>query len=93
MSTLKEQSIVDRVEIVGDYKHIQIRVANRIIDNETNEIKAEKFHRVVCEPGDIDKAKQYGVEKIALAVWDEDIVNRYRDFLLKESSQIQKRTV
>ena len=36
---LAEKTIVDKIEIVGKFKHVQVRQDKQIIDDETNEVK------------------------------------------------------
>ena len=37
---LVEKTIVDKIEVVGDFKHVQVRQDNLIVDDATDEIKA-----------------------------------------------------
>jgi hypothetical protein len=46
---LTERSVEDKIEIVGDYKHIQVRTAT-IIERDGVEI-SRSFHRHVVAPG------------------------------------------
>lgn len=78
---LIEKEVIDRIEIVGDFKHIQIRVSKRIVDDQTNEIKAENFHRDTCTCGDMDKAIKYSVGDIANVIWTDEIKNSYKQQL------------
>ena len=49
---LIEKKIVDKIEIVGDFKHVQVRQDNLIVDDATDEIKSRgNFHRYVLAPG------------------------------------------
>lgn len=48
---LIEQRIIDQIEIVSTYKHLQIREADQIVDDQTGEVKSSKFHRRVLECG------------------------------------------
>ena len=47
---LTEESFADKVEIVGDFSHVQVRVAT-VIKRDGEEI-SRSFHRHVVAPGD-----------------------------------------
>ena len=48
MATLSEETVQDKIEIVGDYKHIQVRTAT-VIKRDGVEI-SRSFHRHVVAP-------------------------------------------
>ena len=75
--SLTKKRIQDRVEIVGEFKTIQVRYLNQIIED--GKVISESAHRdsVLC--GDIEKAKEHNVEKIAEVVWTSDIKKAYKD--------------
>ena len=74
--SLVEKEIIDKIEIVGEQRNIQIRKAIQIVDTVTGEIKAQRFHRAVIDTGDSEKAKHYGkeIEAISKAVWTPEII-------------------
>ena len=79
---LVEQTVVTRIEVVSDFKHIQIQTDNQIIDDETGEIKAkDNFNRKVIHPGDDYSNEPDDVKVIADAVWTEEVIKKYADFL------------
>ncbi len=65
--SLEKKRIQDKIEIVGEYKTIQVRYRNQIIED--SNVLSENFHRVSIECGNIKKAKEHNVEKIAKVVW------------------------
>ena len=79
---LVERTVITRIEVVSDFKHIQIQTDNQIIDDETGEIKAkDNFNRKVIHPGDDYSNEPDDVKVIADAVWTEEIIKKYADFL------------
>ena len=42
---------VDKIEIIGDYKHVQVRTAT-VIDEDGTELN-RSFHRHVLDPGTV----------------------------------------
>ena len=74
---LKERTVTDKIEIVGQFKHIQVRQAIEIYDTLSNEVKAQSYHRAVVVCGDDAAAAQYGVADIAAVVWTDELKTAY----------------
>jgi hypothetical protein len=68
---LTEKSVEDKIEIVGDYKMIQVRTAT-IIERDGVEI-SRSFHRHTCSPDDDVSGESTEVKAIAAAVWTDAI--------------------
>ena len=75
---LIEKTITDKIEVVGDFKHVQVRQDNLIVDDATDEIKSRSnFHRYVLAPGDDLSGQPDDVAAIANAVWTDEIKAAY----------------
>jgi len=75
---LVEKTIVDKIEVVGDFKHVQVRQDNLIVDDVTDEIKSRgNFHRYVLSPGADLSGQPADVAAIANAVWTDEIKAAY----------------
>ena len=75
---LIEKTITDKIEVVGDFKHVQVRQDNLIVDDATDEIKSRgNFHRYVLSPGDDLSGQPADVAAIADAVWTDEIIAAY----------------
>ena len=71
---LIEKTITDKIEVVGDFKHVQVREDRQIVDDDTDEIKARgQWHRYVLAPGDDLSGQPTDVAAIANAVWTDEI--------------------
>ena len=68
---LTERSVEDKIEIVGDYKHIQVRTAT-IIERDGVEI-SRTFHRHVVAPDADISGESAEVQAICGAVWTQDV--------------------
>ena len=55
---LTEESYADKIEVVGDFAHVQVRTAT-VIKRDGEEI-SRSFHRHVVAPGDDYSASSYG---------------------------------
>ena len=75
---LIEKTITDKIEIVGDFKHVQVRQDNLIVDDATDDIRSRgNFHRYVLSPGDDLSGQPADIAAIANAVWTDEIKAAY----------------
>ena len=72
---LTKQKVQDKIEIVSEFKHIQIRYSNQILEDGVK--LSEAFERTVVSCGDYDKADEHNVRAIADAVWTADMIAEY----------------
>ena len=71
---LIEKTIVDKIEIVGPYKFVQVREDRQIVDDVTDEVKATgQWHRYVLRPTDNISGQPADVQAIANTVWTDEI--------------------
>jgi len=73
---LTERTVEDKIEIVGDYKHIQVRTAT-VIERDGVEI-SRSFHRHVVAPGDDVSNESAEVQAIAAAVHTAEVIAAYQ---------------
>lgn len=77
--SLSKQRIQDKIEIVGEYKSIQVRYSDQIIED--GKIISSSYHRVVIDCGDDAKAIEHNVKAIADIYWTDEIKQAYQDSL------------
>ena len=73
---LTERTVEDKIEIVGDYKHIQVRTAT-VIERDGVEI-SRSFSRHVVAPGDDVLNESAEVQAIANAVHTAEVIAAYQ---------------
>jgi len=73
---LTERTVEDKIEIVGDYKHIQVRTAT-VIERDGVEI-SRSFSRHVVAPGDDVSGESTEVQAIAAAVHTAEVIAAYQ---------------
>jgi len=73
---LTERTEEDKIEIVGPFKHVQVRTAT-IIERDGVEI-SRSFHRHVVQPGDDTTNESAEVQAICAAVHTADIIAAYQ---------------
>jgi predicted transcriptional regulator len=73
---LSKQKVQDKLEIVSQFKHIQIRYSNQIIED--GNVISESYERTVVSCGDYDAADTHNVRAIADAVWTPELIAAYQ---------------
>ena len=74
---LTKQKIQDKIEIVSEFKHIQIRYSNQILEDGVK--LSESYERTVVSCGDYAAADEHNVRAIADAVWTADLITKYQE--------------
>ena len=69
--SLSKKRIQDKIEIVGDFKHIQVRYADQIIED--GQILSQSYYRDSIDCGDEAKAIEHNVKGIADLYWSEEL--------------------
>lgn len=73
---ITKTTAIDKIEIVGEYKHIQVREAS-IIQEDGVEL-TRSFHRYVLSPGQDVSEQPSEIQSIASAVWNEELIAAYQ---------------
>ena len=74
----------DKIEIVGDYKHLNIRTAT-IISEDGTEL-SRSFHRRVITPDDDVSGESAEIQGIAAAVWTDEVKAAWQTFQENQST-------
>ena len=72
---LTEETFVDKIEVVGDYSHVQVRTAT-VIKRDGEEI-SRSFHRHVVAPGDSYAEEDAKVQGVCTAVHTQAVIDAY----------------
>jgi hypothetical protein len=72
---LTERSVEDKIEIVGDYKHVQVRTAT-VIERDGVEI-SRSFHRHTLAPDADISGESAEVQAVCNAVWTQEVKDAY----------------
>jgi len=80
---LTEETVEDKIEIVGDYKHVQVRTAT-VIKRDGEEI-SRSFHRHVVSPGDDITSESTEVQAICNAVHTQEIKDAYAAYIAAQT--------
>jgi hypothetical protein len=79
---LTEETIQDKIEIVGDYKHVQVRTAT-VIKRDGVEI-SRAFHRHTVAPDANITSESAEVQAICAAVHTQAVKDAYADHLASQ---------
>ena len=79
---LTETTEYDKIEIVGEYKHVQVRKAT-VIKKDGNEI-SRTFNRYVLRPNEDISKEPAEVKAVCDAVWTDEVKKSWKTF--QESS-------
>ena len=77
---------VDKIEIVGDYKHVQVRTAT-VIEEDGKEL-SRSFHRHVVSPLDDCSGECPEVQAIVAAVHTDEVKAAYQAHLDAQAAEI-----
>jgi phage host-nuclease inhibitor protein Gam len=80
---LTEETVQDKIEIVGDFKHVQVRTAT-VIKRDGEEI-SRSFHRHVVSPGDDITNESTEVQAICNAVHTQEIKDAYAAYIAAQT--------
>lgn len=74
--SLSKQRIQDKIEIVSEFKHIQIRYSDQIIED--GQVISSSYHRDTVSCGDDAKAIEHNVKALADIYWTDEIKAAYQ---------------
>ena len=83
---LEKNTVEDKIEIVGDFKHIQVRTAT-VISEDGVEL-SRSFHRHVVSPLDDVSGESAEVQAIAAAVHTQAVKDAYQAHLDAQASEM-----
>ena len=74
--SLEKKRIQDQIEIVGEFKFIQIRYADQIIED--GKVISSSYDRDTISCGDDAKAIEHNVKALADIYWTDEIKAAYQ---------------
>ena len=81
-----EKTIVDdKIEVVSDYKHLQVRTAT-VVSEDGNEL-SRSFHRKVLTPDMDVSGESAEIQGIAAAVWTDEVKAAWQTFQESQASR------
>ena len=81
---LTKQTITDKIEIVGQFNHVQVREAIQVLED--GNVISQSFHRYVVSPLDDTTDKDPKVQAVAAAVHTQEIKDAYAAHLTAQEA-------
>ena len=78
--SLTKEVIADKVEVVGVYRHVQVRIATVVLEDDVE--LSRSFHRHVVAPGEDTTGMDAEVIAICAAVHTPEVIAAYEASLL-----------
>lgn len=80
---LEKRTVTDKVEVVGEFNHVQVREAVQVLEN--GQVISQNYHRYVVSPGEDVSNRDAKVQAIAAAVHTEDVVAAYQQHVAEQT--------
>ena len=84
---LVKKTVVDKVEVVGEFKHVQCREATWVEDDGVM-VGGKNFHRHVVSPGDDVSNEPAETQAIVAAVHTDAVIAAYVAFQAAQESEL-----
>ena len=78
---LTKQTVTDKIEIVGQYNHIQVREAIQVLED--GNVISQAYHRYVIAPGETSTDPK--VAAVISAVHTQDVIDAYQAHLAAQT--------
>lgn len=78
---LTKQTVTDKIEIVGQFNHIQVREAIQVLED--GQVISQSYHRYVVAPGETSSDSK--VQAIIAAVHTPDVIAAYQQHLQEQT--------
>lgn len=82
--SLTKQTITDKVEVVGQFNHVQVREAIQVLED--GNVISQSYHRYVIAPGDDYSTKDAKVQGICAAVHTQDVIDAYQTHIASQET-------
>ena len=77
--SLSKKRIQDQIEIAGEYKVIQIRYQDQIIEDD--KVISSSYHRESILPNEEAKAIEHNVKALADIYWTDELKQKFEESL------------
>ena len=81
---LTKQTVIDKIEIVGQFNHVQVREAIQVLED--GNVISQSYHRYVVSPTDDYSSRDAKVQAVCSAVFTSDVVQDYQDHLASQDT-------
>jgi hypothetical protein len=82
--TITKEVTQDKIEVVGDYKHVQVRTCTKVLEDGVE--LSSGFHRHVVSAGDDYSTESAEVQAICAAVHTPEVIAAYQAFQQEQAA-------
>ena len=83
--TITKEVTQDKIEVVGDYKHVQVRTCTKVLEDGVE--LSSGFHRHVVSAGDDYSTESAEVQAICAAVHTPEVIAAYEAMLAAQEAE------
>jgi hypothetical protein len=83
---ITKETIIGSLEVVGDYKFVQVRT-DTVIKEDGKEI-SRSYHRHVLTPDSNISGEDASVQSVCNAVWTQDVKDAYTAFRIEQKNKL-----
>jgi hypothetical protein len=80
--SLTKQTITDKIEVVGQFNHVQVREAVQVLED--GQVLSQSYHRYVVSPGETSTDPK--VSAVIAAVHTQEIKDAYQAHLAAQTT-------
>mgnify|MGYP003111481654 CR=1 FL=1 len=79
---LTKQTLTDKIEIVGQFNHLQVRQAVQVLED--GQVFSQSYHRYVVAPGGTSTDPK--VSAVISAVHTQDVIDAYQAHIAEQTT-------
>ena len=84
--TIEKTKTIDKIEVVGDYKHVQVRERTDIVED--GNVISSTYHRWVIAPGQDYNNEHADVQAMCQQFHTQELIDNYNTFLAEQEAQM-----
>ena len=85
---MEKTKTIDKIEAVGDYKHIQVRERTDIVEN--GKVISSSYHRWVIAPNQDHSNESADVQAMCKQFHTQEVKDAYATFLAEQESAMSE---
>lgn len=78
---LTKQTVIDKIEVVGQFNHVQVREAVQVLED--GRVISQNYHRYIVSPGGTSTDPK--VSAVIAAVHTQDVIDAYQAHLAAQT--------
>ena len=83
--TIEKTKTIDKIEVVGDYKHIQVRERTDLVED--GKVLSSTYHRWIIAPNQDHSQESAAVQAMCKQFHTQAIINSYNTMLAKQEAK------